>query len=117
MLRLIYKCKFDGIQEKYVNIHVPVEFVEATNGEKEYYEHLRRVYTEEIDKLIATANDEYSMATLQTTIVEHAEKLNRTLTTIQKLAAGEDVEDSFVLSDDDSVECDDDEHLVESGDD
>lgn len=110
----MYKCKFDGIQEKYVNIHVPVEFVEATNGEREYYEHLRRVYTEEIDKLIATANDENSIATLQTNIDEHAKKLNKTLTTIQKLAVGEVVEESFVLSDDDLVESDDD--LMESDD-
>lgn len=113
----MYKYKFNGIQEKYESIHVPAIYMEVVNGEKEYYEHLKRVYSQEIDTLIASATDgnvdniDNSITALKTMIVEHAQKLNKTVQTIQKLAAGEDADDSLVLSDDsssDSTESDDD---------
>ncbi|XP_037024924.1 uncharacterized protein LOC119066515 [Bradysia coprophila] len=68
-------------------------------GEKQYYEYLMKEYMNEISIRLDDAYDHSTITTLRVLINRHKRHLKEMVDKIEKLAAGEDLEDSFVLSD------------------
>lgn len=88
---------FNKIHKRYENIVVPYEYTEIVNGEKKYYEHLRDIYSADIDNLLENINEQ-SITHVKWMIGEHVNSLEKTVEKIEKLADG-DLNDSFLLSD------------------
>ncbi|KAG4068833.1 hypothetical protein HA402_004981 [Bradysia odoriphaga] len=95
-IRQKFEDEFELIQQRCDRIPADSGVVA---GEKEYYEYLRKTYMNEISVQLDDAYDHSTITSVRLLINRHRRQLGEMVDKIEKLAAGEDLEDSLVLSD------------------
>lgn len=95
-IRQKYEDDFGVIQQRCDRI--PVDSAKVA-GEKEYFDYLMKTHLNEINGRLANAHDHSTITAVRMLINRHKRSLIEMVGKIEKIAAGEDSDDSLVLSD------------------